>query len=247
MKCPNCNGQMGLEDAFCPYCGTPNAMAAKHQSDMDRFQQEYQRTQTDVMERTSFMQQHGSWLVILVVLLAALVIGVVLQIGAWDIGYSVREGNVKQSMLEDEQVLDAFLESGDYGKFVGYYDANDIDLIYDNPYQALQRAAYSYVDILSYISALTDDSSRKFSSERTSGTCEQLASDLIRIYNLEREYSGYEDKYIPSDKRVYLEDIRNRVKVIAEAYLGLTDKDIQDIPDMSKKKLASLIEKGIAL
>ena len=100
MKCPNCNGQMGLEDAFCPYCGSPNAMAAKHQSDMDRFQQEYQRTQTDVMERTSFMQQHGSWLVILTVLLAALVIGIVLQIGAWDIGYSVREENVKQSMAE---------------------------------------------------------------------------------------------------------------------------------------------------
>jgi raffinose/stachyose/melibiose transport system permease protein len=78
MECPNCGGQLGLEDAVCPYCNTPNAMAAKHQSDMAHFRQEYQRTQADVMQKTSFMQRHGSWLIVLSVLLVALIGGIVL-------------------------------------------------------------------------------------------------------------------------------------------------------------------------
>ena len=246
MKCPNCGGQMGLEDEFCPYCDTPNAMAVKHQSDMAHFRQEYQRTQTDVMERTSFMQQHGSWLVILAVLLAGLIGGIILLANAWDIGYSIREGNAERSMAEDRQVLDAYLESGEYGKFIGYYEANDINLDYDNPYQGIGRAARAYVDVLHYVSALNDESNHLFKAEYVSRTCELLATDFNRIYTLERDYSGYEDKYIPPEKKVYLEDIRDRTKAIAKTYFGLTDEDIQGIPDMSEKKLAALIEEGIA-
>lgn len=246
MKCPNCGGQMGLEDAVCPYCDTPNAMAAKHQSDMAHFREEYRRTQTDVLEKTSFMQQHGSWLVILAVLLAALVGGVVLLANAWDIGYSIRVGNAERNMAEDRQVLDTYLESGDYGKFVGYYEANDINLDYDNPYQALVRAARAHVELLEYVSALHNESNHLFKPEYISNTCEYLARDLIRIYTLEREYSGSVDKYIPPDKKTYLEDIRDRTRVVAKAYFGLTDADIQEIPNMSEKKLAALIEEGIA-
>lgn len=245
MKCPSCGGQMGLEDAVCPYCGTPNAMAVKHQSDMAHFRQEYQRTQTDVMQKTSFMQQHGSWLVILVVLLVALIGGVILHVYSWDIGYSIREGNVERSMAEDQQTLDGFLESGDFGKFVGYYEANSISLDYDNPYQGLYRAARAYVDILEYVSALHDDSSHLFKPEYASSTCEYLATDLNRIFTLERDYSGDVDRYIPSDKRAYLEDIRDRAAAISKTYFGLTDEDIEEIPNMSTNKLATIIEEGI--
>ena len=94
MKCPNCGAQLGLEDAACPYCGTANALAAQHQSDMSRYREEYERTQGEVLKNTSAMQRHGSWLAILVVLLVALVIGIVLQASAWDIGYSLRERNI---------------------------------------------------------------------------------------------------------------------------------------------------------
>lgn len=247
MKCENCGGQMGLEDEVCPYCGTPNSMALQHQSDMRRFQQEYQRTQTDVIEKTSFMQQHGSWLVILAVLLVALVGGIILHVNAWDIGYSMREGNIARSAAEDGQVLDGYLESGDYGKFAGYYRANDISMNNDNPYQGLYWAASSYVDLVQYIAAMHNDQSYLFKPERISTTCEYMADDLNRIYTLEKQYASYIDEYLPADKKVYLEDIRDRTRVIAETYLGLTEEDIQEIPNMSEQKLAATIEEGIKL
>ena len=246
MKCPNCGGQMGIEDAVCPYCNTPNAMAVQHQSDMARYRQEYQRTQESVMEKTSFLQRQGSWLVVLSILLVALVAGVILLANSWDIGYSIREKNVERTAAEDYQVMDSYLEQGDYGKFVGYYSANDIGIVYENPYQGLEMAAYAYVDLLRYVAALNDPSSFWYKPNRIGDTCEYIAEDLNRIYTLEDRYSDDIDRYLPPDKRVYYDDLCNRTAAIAKAYFGLTDKDIEDIPNLSKKKLAAMIEEGIA-
>lgn len=245
MKCPNCGGQMGLEDAFCPYCNTPNAMAAKHQSDMAHYRQEYQRTQASVMQKTSFMQQQGSWLVVVAVLLVGMVIGIILQVNAWDIGYSIRASNVERSAAEDWAVMDAYLEQGEYGKFAGYYNANDISLNYENPYQGLRVAAYAYADILQYVAVVRNPAEYSFRPDYVSDISGYLAEYLNQIYTLEQQYSYDLDRYLPADKRVYLQDIRERVAMISKAYFGLTDEDIQEIPNMSVRKLALLIEEGL--
>lgn len=246
MKCPNCGGQMGLEDAFCPYCNTPNAMAAKHQSDMAHYRQEYERTQESVMEKASFMQQHGTWLAVVAVLLAAMVVGIILQVSAWDIGYSIRTGNVERSAAQDQAVMDSYLEQGDYGKFVGYYEANDVNLDYENPYQALKTAASAYTVILEYVAAIKNPSDYSFKPDYISDTCGYLADYFNRIYTIEQQYSYGLDRYLPEDKRVYLEDIRERTAVVAKAYFGLTDEDIEEIPNISERKLARIIEEGIS-
>ena len=246
MQCPNCGGQMGLEDAVCPYCGSPNAMAAKHQADMEHFRQEDRQTQADVIEKTSFMQRHGSWLVVLTVLLVALVAGIVLHVCAWDIGYSMRIQAVERDAAEDAQAMDSFLEDGDYGKFLGYYNANDITLDYDNPYQGVRSAANAYVNLLQDIASIQDRSRYASNPDRLSSTCGYIAESLNRIYTLEQQYSYNIDSYLPPDKRVYIEDIRERCAVISKAYLGLTDEDLQEIPNMSTRKLATIIEEGIA-
>ena len=237
---------MGIEDAVCPYCNTPNTMAVQHQSDMARYRQEYQRTQKSVMEKTSFLQTQGSWLVVLSILLVGLVAGVILLANSWDIGYSIRENNVERSAAEDYQVMDAYLEQGDYGKFVGYYSANDIGVVYDNPYEGLETAAYAYVDLMQYVSALNEPSNTWFNPNRIDDTCEYIAEDLNRIFTLEDRYSNNIDRYLPADKRVYYDDLCDRTAAIAKAYFGLTDKDIENIPNLSTKKLAAMIEEGVA-
>jgi hypothetical protein len=97
-----------------------------------------------------------------------------------------------------------------------------------------------------YVAALNDSSSFWYKPNRIGDTCEYIAEDLNRIYTLEDRYSDDIDRYLPPDKRVYYDDLRNRTAAIAKAYFGLTDKDIEDIPNLSKKKLAAMIEEGIA-
>lgn len=236
---------MGLEDAYCPYCGTRNAMAVQHQSDMAHYRDEYERTQEEVLRNTSFVQRHGSWLVILVILLVILMIGCGLFANAWDIGYSIREKNVESGMEVDKPVIESYLEQGDYGKFLGYYDANDINLVHDNPYQGVRMAAGAYVDLIEHVGALNDPNSYSFKPERISDTCYYLAEDLNKIYTLEEEYSYYLDEYLPDSMRGYLDDIRERTGAIAITYFGLTKEDIEKIPSISKRKLAQMIEEGI--
>ncbi len=52
MKCPHCGAQIGLEEKYCPFCGLPNEFARKHQEDMDRYEQEFQQTQSEVYQKT---------------------------------------------------------------------------------------------------------------------------------------------------------------------------------------------------
>ena len=246
MKCPNCGGQMGLEDEQCPYCGTPNAMAIQHQSDMAHFRQEYQRTQADVAQKTSFMRRQDSWLVILAVLLVAAVVSVVLQVNAWEIGYSIRQGNVMRAYTEDSQVMDGYLAQGDYGKFVGYYEANDISAVDDNEYQGVLTAARPYVDLLEYVTPARDGEHFAFQPERIATTAGYIAEDLNRVYTIEQRYSYNLDQYLPADKRAYVDDIRSRCAVIATTYFGLSDEQVREIPNLSTKRLAELIEEGMA-
>ena len=37
---------------ICPFCGLPNEFARKHQEDMDRYEQEFQQTQSEVYQKT---------------------------------------------------------------------------------------------------------------------------------------------------------------------------------------------------
>ena len=236
---------MGLEDAVCPYCNTPNTMATQHQSDMAHYRNEYERTQAQVLANTSLLQRHGSWLVILVILLVALTIGLGLLANAWDIGYSIREGNVERDMVKGKAVLNSYLEQGDYGKFAGYYDANSFSLSNDNSYRVVNSAADAYVELLGYVAALNDPRDYSFSENRFSDTCGYVANCLNRLYTLEEQYSYDLDEYLPDSMRVYVDDIRDRSAAIAMTYFGLTAEEVEEIPNISKRKLAEMIEEGI--
>ncbi len=246
MKCPHCGAQMGLEDEVCPYCGAPNTFATQHQSDMAHFRQEYQLTQADVAQRTSFLQRHGSWLVVLTVALVAFFTGIMLNVFSWDIGYEIRSAQVQRSAVEDRQMLNDYLAHGDYGKFVGYYDANEMMLSDDNSYQGVLTAARSYVDLLEYVSAINNSSEFRFQPKYISDTCAYIAEDLNRVYTLEDQYSYNAESYLPEEMRGYIQDIRARTAVLAKTYFGLTDEQISEIPNISEKRLAVLIEEGMA-
>ena len=246
MQCPNCGGHMGLEDAYCPYCGSRNTFAVQHQSDMARYRNEYERTQQEVLENTSFVQRNGSWLVMLVILLIALMVGLGLQFNAWDIGYSIREKNVQNDMPADKVVLDTFLEQGDYSQFVGYYDANNLYLGRDDSYQAVHKAANAYTRLLENLVVVNNPDAFPYRENYISDVCGYMAEEYNDIFTLEEQFSYNREEYLPDSMRVYVDDIRERAGAIAITYLGFTPEDVEKIPSLSKRKLAQMIEEGIA-
>lgn len=245
MKCPNCGAQMGLEDRFCPYCGSPNQQAVKHQSDMDRFKGEYFETKEHVLRRTEFFRNQGGLLIILALVLLAMIIGVILNAKAWDIGFSIREKSVVKYREVDAEVLEGYLQEGEYSKFVGYFDSNRLRFMDDTTYDAVDTVASAYVRLFEYVSGIDNPEDFQFSESRIVDSCQYLAEDLIRIYTVEKEYNYRREEYLTEDKLGYIKDIQERSAVICKTYFGLTDEEIADIPNMSESKLASLLEEEI--
>ena len=239
MKCPSCGSPMGLENKYCPYCGEPNQFAIEHQRDMDRFEVEYQNTQNRVFKRTEVLRRHGGNLIVMVLVLLALIVALVMNFKAWDIGYSIREQKAAANKEKDAAVIQDLLENGEYGKFKGYYDTNDVGSFSDDDYWAVYRVAQSYTRLMENVSSIKNPSS--YSGNLS---IEYAAEELLSIFDAEKEYN-YKDEYLAEDKMVYIRDMQERAALIAKTYFGLTDEAIQDIPNMSKAKLASLIEEGV--
>lgn len=240
MKCPSCGSPMGIEDKFCPYCGEPNKLAIKHQRDMDHFEVEYQSTKDRVFRRTEFLRSHGGNLIVMVLVLITLIVAIVLNFKAWEIGYGIREKKALSYSGRDNAVAQELLSQGDYGKYRGYFDSNDMDYYGDDEFRAVNRVAWSYAELFEHLSSIKNPSS--YSSAYA---VEYAAEELLRIFTIEREYNDYEGKFFTEDKMVYIRDMQERAGLMAKTYFGLTDEQIEDIPNMSKAKLTSLIEEGL--
>lgn len=245
MKCPNCGSPLGLEDKFCPYCGSPNKLATKHQRDMDRFDAEYQSTKDRVFRRTEVLRNHGGLLIILVLVLIALIGAVILNAYAWDISFRLRDRNSDKYATIDKEVMEEYLAAGEYGKFVGYVSSNDVSYEVEGDYWPIRTASRSYTALFEYISAIDNPSDYLFTDREMSYGCGRIAEDLLTIYNVEKENDSYYKEYFTEDKLAYIRDIQERTTLIAKTYFGLTDEEIEEIPNMSKSKLAAIIEEGL--
>ena len=244
MKCPHCGGQMGIEDRFCTHCGAPNALAARHQSEIDRFSREYDMTQKEVLKKAGFFRAYGGWLTVLVIILALLLASVIVFARSWDIGYALRSREGARHAASDQAILDEMLENGEYGEFYGYYNAN---IVYGSDetlgnYYGVYRAAGEYARIIEGISTLREAQLFPSNNEMHDYEWESLARSLIEVFTVEDQLVYGAEEYFAEDKLVHIREIQDRVAHLAEAYLGLSEEDIARVPDMSEKRLTNLLE-----
>ena len=73
MKCRYCGSNLGLEDAVCPYCGKVNKKAAKYLAEKNKYLNEFEKTKTDVKEKSKTAGRIGRLAVIGVMLILILV------------------------------------------------------------------------------------------------------------------------------------------------------------------------------
>ena len=100
MKCPHCGAQIGLEEKYCPFCGLPNEFARKHQEDMDRYEQEFQQTQSEVYQKTRHFTSLTVPLTVIFVLILLNIVSFVFS-KYLDIfkGFSITYGSLTTLML----------------------------------------------------------------------------------------------------------------------------------------------------
>ena len=247
MKCPHCGAQVGLEDKYCPFCGLPNEFAQKHQEDMDRYQQEFQQTQSDVYQKTRRFTE-------LTVPLTVVFVLIILNIGAyifvsksWEIGSSLQKQEIHTHLTEHQENIDTYIQNGEFCGLSSYYSQNS--LYYEDEfdkYNALIRASDSYRDIYRI---LVDTSNYYpnyyFDDDEISHTITTLARDIHDIFNLEENYSYNKEEYFTDETNAALVDLRTQTKAVLVAYAGLTAEEADALPDLSTTKQKEYLERGL--
>ena len=247
MKCPHCGAQIGLEEKYCPFCGLPNEFARKHQEDMDRYEQEFQQTQSEVYQKTRHFTSLTVPLTVIFVLILLNIVSFVFVAKSWDIGSGLQKQQIHSHLSKHQENIDTYILNGDFCGLSYYYSQNS--LYYEDAfdkYNALISASDSYRNIYRI---LVDTSSScnnyYFDTDEISHTITTLARDIHDIYNLEENFSYNAEEYFTDETNAALADLRTQTRAILVAYAGLTPEEAEALPDLSSGKQKEYLERGL--
>lgn len=247
MKCPYCGYNLGLEDEYCPFCGKRNLLAKKHQEDMKRYQKEFSKTKKEVYEKSSRFANLTVPLIILFVLLILNIGGILFAASGWEIGTSMVKKQIVANKEIHQKNLDQFAAEGDFYGLSGYYNANSLYYSDEfNSYMAVVYAGESYYAIYSLLMDTLAEDSYAFNEENLSSTVYSIANNLDELFNIEQNYSYNREKYLQEDKLELIKAIQEQTKVILVTYGGLTQKEVDELPDLSMARQQEILERRLA-
>lgn len=247
MKCPHCGAQIGLEDNYCPFCGQANTFAKKHQEDMKYYQQEFQRTQSDVYQQTQKAVRLTIPIVFLLILLILNIAAFIFVSNSWKIGTAIEKSRIHSQLPKHEKHITQLIKNGDfcglsyYFSFNSLYYADELDT-----YTALVNASDSFRSIYELLLDSSSYYDYAFSDEEISQTISSMVRNLNTIFNIEQEYSFQKELYFTDETTAALVDLQNQTKSILVTYAGLTPEEAASLPDLSSKKQQELLERRLS-
>ncbi len=245
MKCENCGGNLSLEDATCPHCGTVNSHAQQHIKDMNRYQGEFQKTRKNVYAVTQNYAGITVRAAIITVLLILIVVLSVLAASDYEIesGLARRESN--RNFKEYEQLLNQYLEEENYLAFSAFCEARYLRG-YDSPYEKylpVQRASSQYAYLYEYIMRANTKQQEGADREDIARCAEYIGEQLNYFYeSLDMERYTYVNGADSEQNRKALERMEQNVRLLLQTYCGLTEEDVADLQSLSNAKRMVLLE-----
>ena len=245
MKCRYCGGEVGLEEKFCPYCGKPNEQAVQHHQDMERFQTRFSETEQSVKGRAKKYSQ----IVPLVLTILFLLIGSVIMAVVATNAYAFPDQSRRRASLRDPErtceVLDGFLNSGDYMSFssyMDYYNIRTYDSVFSK-YREVGYCAYSYKEFVTRLEKLFLHGDREYWLKYSADSDIHYFCDSIDEFydTLDSTYRYSE----PEDYTECIEDMRQTVTGMLRTYLGIREEETDAFLSLSANKKAAYVEEVI--
>lgn len=248
MKCPGCGANLGLEDKFCPYCGTANPHAQQHQAEMQHFQHEFEITKERVEERANRFAGLAVPATILGIAVALLIASVILSMNAYQIGSSIRTRRLAEKGTELRTRIETALDERDYGFIEALYNNQNLYLLSSSygdhqvlkDYEMIFRACRYYEWIAAVIADLPGRSGYRFSPERIKETCEYLAENLHELYTLE-DKNWYDESCLTEEKLDQIHRIQEQMSALLITYADFTAEEIVQIPEQSEGKIQNIL------
>lgn len=249
MKCRSCGSPLTLEQKFCPHCGSANVQAAQHAQDMERYQDEFEYTKSDVYHKARSFASNAVKGVVVSVLFIAILVLIFSATHYYDVEYRLKELKNRWNRNENVEQIEDFLEDNNYYAIGAYCNAKNI-YAYDDGYEEYRpiiNMATQYYWFYDYFLDVTLPNRYTYDGDYE-WMYSSLSSGLNQfyMYYLEDYESMYNRGNLDMVKmQPYMDDMVNEVSLVLTEYLGLTEDEALALPYMRDAQRTLMIEEKL--
>jgi len=244
MKCPNCGANLTIDDEICSFCGVENPFAEKHREEMRHFTSDFNRTKSQVLEKT---QSHSRFVAKITLIAVMIVLNLVVWLMAAD-GYEVEKFFRNRRISAEYQVhkaeLDRLEEERNFTGFYVYYYENHLyysDLFKE--YRTAYNIANNYEIIYNYMMELVTENfedSYYSAEERIEMMVRQM--EYLYDYSKPKEYSDmtqYAQKH-----QEFIDAAVEQTEALLQTYMNIPEEKISEFRELSTARRQIMVEEG---
>lgn len=242
MKCINCGAQLDLNTRFCPNCGSQNTQAQKHIRDMDKYNRKFSQTRKQVVSNSKWFVKYITPITTLTI--SVIICALAYAFSGMPIAYEIEQA--KQSSYNKnhaQEIADSTKQLLDEGKYHAAYQLGMGLNRKAAPYNG--REWYHFYNITDYYIKLRSSITADFdpAMKGTYNADQAIARAAESIEAIEDAIKRMPDSYSkPSQEALeHINRIQNEMNLFLKAYCGLTDEDIDSLPQMDRKSIITLL------
>ena len=247
MKCPNCGANLTIDDERCSFCGQENPFAEKHREEMKHFTSDFNRTKSQVLQKT---QSHSRF-VVKITLIAVMIVANLLMwlaaINSYDVERFVINRRIKANYSEYKAELDRLEEERDFIGFYVYYSQKRLynsDLFEE--YQAAYNVACNYEILYQYMmQMITEDNENSYYTpqQRVEMIAQQI--DYLYKYSKPQEYSDMTQ--YSQEHQAFMDGAVEQTEGLIQTYLNVPAEKIAEFRELSSARRQVMIEEGLGI
>ncbi|MBO5209561.1 MAG: zinc ribbon domain-containing protein [Lachnospiraceae bacterium] len=246
MKCPSCGANLQIGDERCPFCGKDNPFAAKHRSDMNYYNREFQKTKQVVEQKTNRFTSAAVKITIIAVLVVLNILMLYLsQEGPYKIWKAQTKKDISINYEKYDTQLMEYEQEGNWNGIDEFYDEKYLHMDERfRKYSVLYYTACDYNYILHTLLSYSGEDSYMDAEYCSSRIAENLEGFYASVDRIDYNHEWYDECYEGLHGEA-LAQIKADMEAILMAYANLTEEEVKALPDYSESKKKSLIMEGL--
>lgn len=237
MKCKNCGNNLEIDNAFCPYCGTPNPVAKKHREDMKKYERDYDATKREVLSNSRRVSDRAIKITAIALTVAAIAVLIPFVSRTDSLGRSAQKSKAASNSEQYLPQLQELIKAEDYLAVNELAKAHMLNQysVYDGKYSAVFSVSSMYSDLLQEIGIVLDKK-----GQIPNGAFSTIGWDIKSIG------SRVKDKYdISEECEEYLKHIERDTILLLETYLNISEEQYYEMQNISDSKRNLMVEEAV--
>ena len=247
MKCPNCGSNLTIDDEVCSFCGVANPHARTHREEMRRFKKDYDRTKSEVMEKTQSHSRIAAKIVLIAVMVVLDLIMILTAADSYELRKFIINNRAQKNYAVHKAELDRLEAERDYIGLAVYFEKYSLTYsdLFDE-FGSVYNMANNYERSYTYIMRLVTDDGKDsyFNPEQTVEALAQLL-EYMYTYSKPREYCDMTE--YTEQHQACMDDIIGQTEDLLQTYLNIPAEKMDEFWEMSKARKQIMMEEGLRI